>query len=213
VEGLTSANLTGVTHQTPHHMQRSRNSCRTFRIAPYRSVHAKHGRECELTDASLRGSRGAAWRALARAIARRGRSVTPCLPACALSCRTWFPHKAGIPSLCNDKLGVRFVKANWMRLLAYTVCVCVCVGSAILEMYKFASMRARARDSLTRISLTFVGRRRFLWGYPFEIRHIGSFAERERERERERGETTPLDPDLELAWHRESAMPEYHCQI
>jgi len=41
------------------------------------------------------------------------------------SAATFYPgelgaHKAGTPALCNDKLGLRFVKANWIsRLLAY----------------------------------------------------------------------------------------------
>lgn len=50
-----------------------------------------------------------------------------------------------MPSLCNDKLGIRFVKANWMRLLVYIVSI------AILS--KCTNSRVRPRNSLTRISL------------------------------------------------------------
>lgn len=150
-----------------------------------------------LTDASLRGC------SFELPLGVRCPIAPPALP--------YLPnlgaHKAGIPSLCNDKLGVRFVKANWMRLLVYTV--------SAVQYSKCTNPRAcaRARDSLTRISLAFVGRRRFLRGYPFEIRHIGPFAEWESEREREKDDELCWTP-IELSWHRvRTRWPECRCQI
>lgn len=130
---LTSANLTW--HNA------SDSACNVLVIAAGRiaqrflPMHTNAEGERELTDASLRGCSPELyypWGAPLPCL----RLPYPCLPNLGLP-----PHKAGIPSLCNDKLGVRFVKANWMRLLTYTYRV----SYAILEIYRFASMHARAR--------------------------------------------------------------------
>lgn len=171
--------------------------------------------ERELTDASLRGCSLELYHPSPR---RGGGGVRYPASAClTLPAELGLAaHKAGIPSLCNDKLGIRFVKANWMRLLTYTVLA--------MQYSKCTDSRACAR-ARTRFIDPDIARVHRASSFPPGIPARDSsyrpfYREREREREREGGKEKEgrrndelLDPDRALLAPDENAMPECRCQI
>lgn len=150
---------------------------------------------------------------LARALPPGGRgSVALPPPALPLPAELGLAaHKAGIPSLCNDKLGIRFVKANWMRLLTYT--------ALTMQYSKCTDSRVCARA--TRFIDPDIARVHRASSFPPGIPARDSsyrpfYQEREREREKEEEgwrNDELLDPDRALLAPVENAMPECRCQI
>lgn len=193
MKGLTSANLW---------IQRfdSRIACNVLVIAAGRIASRErflplHTRVCARARARAHTRRLAGVGRLYAAATpgRRGVRRTTCLPNLGV-------HKAGIPSLCNDKLGVRFVKANWMRLLAYivsTVQYSKCTNSQVHPRARaFAIHRPGYRSSSS--SSTTTTATTFPPGTPVQESSYRSFC-------RERSDCWTL---IEFPRHRtRSAMP------